>query len=334
MKFQAGDKVSFINEKQDGIVTFVSAGGRVTVRIEDGFEIEVLERELVKTGSVSQKNTLPQEKVAEKIQEEPFTADELAGQGTIAFISVPAAIGAVLSGPVQFYLVNKSEFDALYTCYLNTGKNSRGINAGVIEKGSSIQVFTSGRNELFDSGPFHIEMLLYSKNGRPQAGYIRKEIAVSLPDLENVGARLSGRSAFGKATVLFDGSQPEDIPVKDLLEKWGEHKTKEPKPAKPVKNSGHSFFVNEKTVDLHIEELVDDFTGMSNPEILSIQLNKFNEEMHEGIRNHFKRIIFIHGVGKGVLKQSILNELKNYKGVKAREADPFKYGQGATEVLF
>jgi len=40
MNFLPGDKVSFINEKQDGVVVKLLPGNKILVAIEDGFEIE------------------------------------------------------------------------------------------------------------------------------------------------------------------------------------------------------------------------------------------------------------------------------------------------------
>ncbi len=334
MKFQPGDKVSFINEKQDGVVTKSSPGGKVTVRIEDGFEIDVLEKELVKTGNVKVEQAQIQEIIAETNDETFLSVGEIVNMNTIALVTVPEAIGAVLSGPVQFYLVNKSSYDVLYTCYLSYGKDLKGKSAGSISSGDNVLLLTSNRNDLFGSGPFQIELLLYSQNQKPQVSHLRKEVPLSLPDLTNTNSLVKGRTGFGKVSMLFDENQPEEIQIKDLVEKWNDPKPAEKTTNKIPNKSGHVYFVNEKTVDLHIEELMENFSGMNNAEILSVQMKRFDEEMHEAIRKNFKRIIFIHGIGKGVLKQSILNELKNYKGIRVREADPVKYGQGATEVLF
>ena len=47
MKFQKEDRVAFINENQEGIVIRYTASGRVIVAIEEGFELEMGEQELV-----------------------------------------------------------------------------------------------------------------------------------------------------------------------------------------------------------------------------------------------------------------------------------------------
>lgn len=100
-----------------------------------------------------------------------------------------------------------------------------------------------------------------------------------------------------------------------------------PKPIPPPKK------ITEKEVDLHIEELIDDMRGLTSGEKLEMQLNYFQKELNSAIVNKFKRIVFIHGVGTGKLKQEIYSILKNYQGISYYDASYKKYGFGATEVI-
>ena len=50
----------------------------------------------------------------------------------------------------------------------------------------------------------------------------------------------------------------------------------------------------EKEVDLHIEELIDKPGGLSNFEMLNIQLEKFEKELDAAISKNMKKVIFIH----------------------------------------
>jgi dsDNA-specific endonuclease/ATPase MutS2 len=56
--------------------------------------------------------------------------------------------------------------------------------------------------------------------------------------------------------------------------------------------------------------------------------------MDRAILKKMQSIIFIHGIGDGVLKNRILNALRDYKGVKSKPAPIGKYGLGALEVIF
>lgn len=90
----------------------------------------------------------------------------------------------------------------------------------------------------------------------------------------------------------------------------------------------------EKEVDLHIEELVDNLSGLSNYEMLSIQLEKVEKEVDLALQSGVKKLILIHGVGNGRLKMEIHKILKEMKGVTFQDASYKEYGFGATQVNF
>lgn len=91
--------------------------------------------------------------------------------------------------------------------------------------------------------------------------------------------------------------------------------------------------VLEEEVDLHIENLVPSHRGMSNAEIIQIQLSHFTKALDNAIRNNYYRIVFIHGIGKGRLKEEIHRILRSYSGITFRAAPYELYGWGATEVI-
>jgi hypothetical protein len=86
-------------------------------------------------------------------------------------------------------------------------------------------------------------------------------------------------------------------------------------------------------IDLHIEELADDWRSLSNGEILDIQLRKFNSFMATAIEKRIPKVIIIHGKGEGILKTEIRNHLFKYGNMEIHDASYTKYGQGATEVI-
>lgn len=87
-------------------------------------------------------------------------------------------------------------------------------------------------------------------------------------------------------------------------------------------------------VDLHIEKLVNNFRGMSNFDILNLQMETAKRQLDFAMRKRIQKIVFIHGVGEGVLKAELDYLLGRYDNLKFYDADFQKYGQGATEVYF
>lgn len=86
-------------------------------------------------------------------------------------------------------------------------------------------------------------------------------------------------------------------------------------------------------IDLHIENLLDTHRNMSNSEILEVQMRAFKGFFYANVRKGATRLIIIHGVGEGVLKNEIREFLRGYpSGVDFWDAPYTKFGGGATEV--
>ena len=88
-------------------------------------------------------------------------------------------------------------------------------------------------------------------------------------------------------------------------------------------------------VDLHIEKLTDNWKGLSNFEILTIQLSNFEKYYNLAIAHRQPNLIVIHGVGTGKLRNEIHEILKTKREVKSF-ANQYhtNFGFGATEIFF
>ncbi|HSN10021.1 MAG TPA: Smr/MutS family protein [Hanamia sp.] len=88
-------------------------------------------------------------------------------------------------------------------------------------------------------------------------------------------------------------------------------------------------------VDLHIEKLTDNWKGLSNFEILTIQLSNFEKYYNLAIAHHQPNLIVIHGVGTGKLRNEIHEILKTKKEVRTFANQYHEnFGFGATEIYF
>ena len=85
-------------------------------------------------------------------------------------------------------------------------------------------------------------------------------------------------------------------------------------------------------VDLHIHQLTNSTKHLSNHEMLTLQLDTAKRQLEFAIRKRIQRVVFIHGVGEGVLKTELEFLFSKYDNVKYYDADYKKYGVGATEV--
>ncbi len=86
-------------------------------------------------------------------------------------------------------------------------------------------------------------------------------------------------------------------------------------------------------IDLHIEQLTQNYKSMSPSEMLHLQLQIFEEYLDQAVRLGVPKIYIIHGLGKGSLRNAIQKKLSQnpYVRMYANNHHP-KYGFGATEV--
>ena len=123
---------------------------------------------------------------------------------------------------------------------------------------------------------------------------------------------------------IFNSSLIYTNPVKEFSKNKSVIKKREFK-----KNKKKSIMV----VDLHIDKIINSSKGLKNFDILTIQLETARKRLNFAISKKIKSLIFIHGVGDGVLKLELEYILRSYENLKFFPANFRQYGDGATEVI-
>lgn len=86
--------------------------------------------------------------------------------------------------------------------------------------------------------------------------------------------------------------------------------------------------------DLHIEEIAPDAKFKTKHEALLFQLDFVRHVIHLAYRRRVPRLVFVHGVGKGVLRDQLREMLINdYPNIEFLDGSYTKFGDGATEVM-
>jgi hypothetical protein len=132
------------------------------------------------------------------------------------------------------------------------------------------------------------------------------------------------------ALVRLSDHQASLIAANDVLEEKRRKKGQLVRPGKTPKKPDDQGIAE---VDLHLHELVEDETRLSDGEKLEFQLRYFERALESAIRNGKRKLIVIHGVGEGVLREEVRRILQYYDGVQFHDADMRRYGVGATEVI-
>jgi dsDNA-specific endonuclease/ATPase MutS2 len=105
-----------------------------------------------------------------------------------------------------------------------------------------------------------------------------------------------------------------------------------PKPKRARATKPKERNLPKMEVDLHIHQLVPNTKNMGNYEMLNVQLETAKRQLEFAMEKKIQKVVFIHGVGEGVLKEELQYLFRKYDNVDYYDADYQKYGLGATEV--
>jgi hypothetical protein len=351
MNCKVGDRVRFLNDVGGGKVTRIIDKRTVAVMNEDGFEVPVLESEIIlidPTGDDTIIRRIPD------IIEKPAN-----NQKVSAFID-----------PKKNQLTGKEEFekqDSLKYQIVNDLDFSK-IDEGISDpEGELLGVFIAfvpvdqiniigSDHELFiiNDSPYRTFYTISAweeSNVKPiKAGFLHADtkefISIFKRDELNKDITLNIQLLFFKNSS-FVPQQPEycDLSInptkfyrqgsfaendffdeKALVLSIADSKKQEilktltDKAIKDSISQKDTIVKPETTkqepdlveVDLHIHELVENYKSMQPGEILEIQLSRFLTAIETGIRSKtIRKMVFIHGLGNGKLKNEVIKKLNS-----------------------
>lgn len=134
---------------------------------------------------------------------------------------------------------------------------------------------------------------------------------------------------YVKQAYRISDHQAGMVAANDVMEEKRQRRKGDNRPGKTPKKPEDGSVAE---VDLHLHELVDDETKLSQGEKLKYQLAYFERALEAAIRDGKRKLIVIHGVGEGVLREEVRRMLLFYDGVRFHDANMSRYGSGATEV--
>jgi hypothetical protein len=327
MKLRIGDKVRFLNEVGEGIISRIKDNSYVFVEMNDGFEIPYHVSQLVPIHT-----ELIIDKDAENIELDP----EGKVSDAVYFVIEPDHELPQLISDYKLYLFNSSSFNLLYTYSIRDDQYFQTIKhgeAGAYQKVLLRQV----KMQYFSDYTSHLVECVFYKNSFFKAQPPVSTTIKLSPDILRQSHRIAHdefrfpvfafmlRDEFYTTEKINEELTPQDIQKLKAIKSFKSGKKRSLSAKENLKKL-------EKEVDLHIEELVDNPGNLSNHEKLSIQMEKFEKELDAAIANGFRKIIFIHGVGSGRLRQEIQSFLKHVDGVTWQDASFKEYGYGATQV--
>ncbi len=347
-----GDRVRFLNSVGGGVIKRIE--GNIAYVDDDGFQTPTLLRELVVVAP-AEETARRVAATADAIEAAPpaKTSDTPAQSGpapqetpegeklNVVLAWEPVDSRRLSTAGFDTYLVNDSNY-YLYFTYMTRSDLADGWTtrfAGLIEPGMQVFLEQITPEDVASMDRLAVQMIAFKTEREFR---LKNPVAIEMPLANDKFFKLHcfGASPYFDADVLAIPLVTDDRPKgrtvvdssqleKALKEKKRADRT--PGTSRPVRKSQKRGDIIE--VDLHISELVDTTAGMSNADMLNLQIDTFRSVMDANLRNKGQKIVFIHGKGEGVLRQALLKELNHrYKGHAVQDASFREYGFGATQV--
>ena len=244
----------------------------------------------------------------------------------------------LLTGLLDVVLVNNTPADALYSFNIKEEGKYISVDYGSIAPHSKVVIESISREDIEYWCEGYIQVILSQEEAdfiyRPLHAPFSFRSSRFFKDGSYMESGVLGEKAVMiKLTSLLALKETETDLAKMM--KDGDKKTVTAQ--KLVKEKAaidrHQTAPGEAIVDLHIGELVDNILGMSSNDMFRTQMNYFKKMLESAITNEYNKVTFIHGVGNGVLKNAIIEELKHYDNTSNRMASIVKFGVGAIDVM-
>lgn len=327
MKLRIGDTVSFLNEVGQGTITRFKDKETVFVEMKDGFEIPYPIKKLVPVHTELILN--PEVENIDMVVENVLS-------DSIYFVIEPDHDMPMLANEYKFYLFNSSSYNLSYTYSVKDEEYFQTLKHG--ELGAYQKIFLRQvKKNFFKDYVFHkIECLFYKNMHYKTQSPLYEVLHINEKTLHQSNLLKHDEFNFSVYAFILKDNFTEIQKVEQNLNVNDITKLKSIKEFKqPQKKSVAKQRIKDltKEIDLHIEELMDSFSSLTNGEILAIQTERFEKELQYALNNGIKKLIVIHGVGNGKLKSEIISILKSVDDVTFYDASYKNYGYGATEIL-
>ncbi len=350
---KTGDIVRFLNAVGGGRISRI-ADSIAYVEDEDGFETPVLLKELVVVAEASSavakaadKQTYSQPAIKPAPRIVPVEPDQLPVTETaegdklnIVLAFEPVNIKRLSDTTFDTYLVNDSNYYLSFSYLVREDEDKmwKTRYVGVVEPNIQLFIGELTRDLIGETANVALQFIAY-KEGKSFELKPSTSVVLKIDTTKFCKLHCFRPNTYFDGEVLAFDIVRNDTPARqmyvdsdDLADAMRRKKAADRRPAKrPVKKRDTRPDIIE--VDLHINNLVDNTRGLSNSDMLNLQIDEFRRTMDANLKNHGQKIVFIHGKGEGVLRNALLKELTHrYKGHQVQDASFREYGFGATQV--
>ncbi len=248
------------------------------------------------------------------------------------FAALPNNPGNPPDGDILLYLVNDCNYTLIYHFATKMGDQYTTVDAGMLEPNTKVELERIQPKGMGELPEYCFQLLFFRKSSTQLEEPLQKEIRISPVKFYKASSFVKNNYFNSPALLIRLVEHPLKAELDKLTDKDFQQVTltKEPK-KQSVAELPKSDLVE---IDLHIQQLLDDTRGLSNADMLKLQLDTFRKEMDNAIATGVRKIVFIHGVGDGVLKNELRRELqRKYPRYPFQDASFREYGFGATMAV-
>ena len=331
-----------------GIVRKIIDSRMVLIAVEGGFEIPTLSSKLLKMESAEagqrffnelfdipsaqeQEVSKPETDENISILADIATKNRKAEEVFLAF--VPHDQKWLITGIIDVFLINNTSFDLLYNHYRKKGRdNYSGIDYGSLNAGTRLLLASVDRDQLPGWELGCLQFLFHKEQCHEIPSPINAEFEIQGKKFYTEGSYRESALFEGKGIIIRIANLNQGLPgatgQKDSR-KTSLTDEKQPFDELILK---HQTADKEAEVDLHLVSLAENAGKFEKGEILEFQKNYFEKALKSAINNKFRKVTFIHGIGNGILRESVVEILSKYRNIEVYDAPIHKYGAGAIEI--
>ena len=343
MKFQVGDVVRYLNDVGGGVVQKIVSPMVVEIVDESGFTVPVRENELILIER-PEKQEQSQVNSISSVPQNPIEIDEPIADEDIEGNDIPQLFMAFVrnakdSSLFELYLINDCNYHILYVLSSEDGDEVFRINSGLLEANSKYMIAQISYDEISKMERLHCQAVYFKNKKYSLQSSVDVQVAINLVKFYKPGVFIVNDffdedayviSVYDAAEIQYKKEQDvlRNVEPKQIAEAMQTKKDVEEKQPVTVKKEDKI-----REIDLHIHELVDNPEQMEPSEMLDLQLQTFEQELVKAVSDGIEKIVFIHGVGNGILKAKIRGCLdRDYPQYFYQDASFEKYKFGATLV--
>ncbi len=335
MKFQVGDTIVLIHSNEEGEIVDILNNKMVLVDVKgvrfpaymDQIDFPYFKRFTEKKKNIKTERKFIDDIRKEKAQHTPRTIDGV----WLTFLPVIGMdeFGDDVVEELKLHLVNRTDqaykFDYKQAFF---GKPSFELK-NQIRAFEDFYLHDLPFEDMNDNPIFEFEFALDPPQ-KEKAEICTASIKIKPKQLfqriEEIRSRNEATFSYRLFDLYPDRKKEDSIDIGSLAGKYKVY---------DISKAKHHLEQPRSVVDLHIEKITDDWKGLSNLQIIGLQMRTFEKYYELALAHMQPSLVVIHGVGSGRLRDEIHEWLKLRKEVKTfvNQYDP-RFGYGATEIFF